>query len=162
MYNRIHQASKEAFGDSRGGKVSVSVGDVSKKASGANLHVGIVQSRINVTNGPTRFTPLRKSGEPVSAGFKHIYEGHFNRPLANSRSIFLVTPERLKQILQSKKVVSSKVTEIPGGQYKRVVDTGEIVGNTALKYGGKPTSYIEIYTDRAGNLITAYPVPKLK
>ncbi|UAC49336.1 hypothetical protein K6959_05640 [Bacillus aquiflavi] len=30
MYNRIHQASKEAFGDSRGGKVSVSVGGSGK------------------------------------------------------------------------------------------------------------------------------------
>jgi len=35
LYNRIHQASKEAFVDSRGGKVSGGVGDVSKKASGA-------------------------------------------------------------------------------------------------------------------------------
>ncbi|MBA4538805.1 hypothetical protein H1Z61_17155 [Bacillus aquiflavi] len=30
LYNRIHQASKEAFGDSRGGKVSVGSGGTSK------------------------------------------------------------------------------------------------------------------------------------
>jgi hypothetical protein len=135
----------------------------SKKASGAdvpNPDIGVVQSRINVANGQTRFTPLRKSGEPVSAGFDHVFEGHFDRPLANSRSIFSTSADNLKQILQSPDVVKSPVIEIPGGQYKRIVDTGEIIGNTALKHGGKPTSWIEIYTDKAGNLITTYPIPK--
>ncbi|MCN72845.1 hypothetical protein CCE97_14885, partial [Listeria monocytogenes] len=134
-----------------------------KKASGAkvpNSDFGVVQSRINVANGQTRFTPLRKSGEPVSAGFDHVFEGHFDRPLANSRSIFSTSSDNLKQILQSPNVVKSPVIEIPGGQYKRIVDTGEIIGNTALKHGGNPTSWIEIYTDRAGNLITTYPIPK--
>ena len=132
-----------------------------KKASGANVpnpDIGVVQSRINVANGQTRFTPLRKSGEPVSAGFDHVFEGHFDRPLANSRSIFSTSADNLKQILQSPNVVKSPVIEIPGGQYKRIVDTGEIIGNTALKHGGKPTSWIEIYTDKAGNLITTYPI----
>lgn len=134
-----------------------------KKASGAkvtNPDIGVVQSRVNVANGQTRFTPLRKSGEPVSAGFDHVFEGHFDRPLANSRSIFSTSADNLKQILQSPNVVKSPVIDIPGGQYKRIVDTGEIIGNTALKHGGKPTSWIEIYTDKAGNLITTYPIPK--
>ena len=129
-----------------------------KKVSGADI--GVVQTRINAANGQTRFTPLRKSGEPVSAGFDHVFEGHFDRPLANSRSIFSTSSENLKQILKSPNVVKSPVIEIPGGQYKRIVDTGEIIGNTALKHGGKPTSWIEIYTDKAGNLITTYPIPK--
>lgn len=139
------------------------VDDIAIKASGTNvpnLDIGVVQSRINVANGQTRFTLLRKSGEPVSAGFDHVFEGHFDRPLANSRSIFSTSADNLKQILQSPNVVKAPVIEIAGGQYKRIVDTGEIIGKTALKHGGKPTSWIEIYTDKAGNLITTFPIPK--
>ena len=77
---------------------------------------GRVQSRINIANGQTRFTPLRESGEPVSAGFEHVLEQHFDRPLANSRSIFSITPDELKTILQTDSVVHSSVLAIPGGQ----------------------------------------------
>ena len=115
----------------------------------------IVQSRINVANGKTRFTP----GQPVSAGFDHVLDQHFNRPLANSRSIFSIEPDRLKNILQSQNSVSAPVTAIPGGQYVRVIDTGEVVGNTALKFGGNETTWIQVFTDQSGNLITTYPIP---
>ncbi|MDN4068384.1 hypothetical protein QYF50_10830 [Paenibacillus vini] len=121
--------------------------------------LGTVQSRINIANGRTRFTPLRDTGEPVSAGFDHILEGHFNRPLANSRSIFSIAPDKLKEILQSSDVVKSTVTDIGGGQFTRTVNVGEVVGNSALKYGGGETTWIKIFTDKAGNLITTYPVP---
>ncbi|MBC1611766.1 hypothetical protein HB937_00200 [Listeria welshimeri] len=135
-----------------------------KKAGGGNVpnpDIGVVQSRVNVANGRTRFTPTRPSTrKSVSAGFEHVLDGHFNRPIANSRSVFSVTADKLKQILQSQNVVKATVVEMGGGQYKRIVDTGEIVGNTALKYGGTPTTWIEVITDRAGNLITTYPVPK--
>ncbi|MBF2561517.1 LXG domain-containing protein [Listeria welshimeri] len=135
-----------------------------KKAGGGivpNPDIGVVQSRVNVANGRTRFTPTRPSTrKSVSAGFEHVLDGHFNRPIANSRSVFSVTADKLKQILQSQNVVKATVVEMGGGQYKRIVDTGEIVGNTALKYGGTPTTWIEVITDRAGNLITTYPVPK--
>lgn len=118
----------------------------------------LVQSRINIANGKTRFTPLRLSGKPVSAGWKHVEDGHFNRPLANSRSIFTQSPEEIKQILQRKDVVSSPVVALQGGQYRRTVNVGEVVGKTTLKDGGVDTTWIDIYTDRAGNLITTYPV----
>ncbi|MBC1620327.1 hypothetical protein HB955_10435 [Listeria welshimeri] len=135
-----------------------------KKTGGGivpNPDIGVVQSRVNVANGRTRFTPTRPSTrKSVSAGFEHVLDGHFNRPIANSRSVFSVTADKLKQILQSQNVVKATVVEMGGGQYKRIVDTGEIVGNTALKYGGTPTTWIEVITDRAGNLITTYPVPK--
>ncbi|MBC1465395.1 hypothetical protein HB766_02850 [Listeria welshimeri] len=135
-----------------------------KKAGGGNVpnpDIGVVQSRVNVANGRTRFTPTRPSTrKSVSAGFEHVLDGHFNRPIANSRSVFSVTADKLKQILQSQNVVKATVVEMGGGQYKRIVDTGEIVGNTALKYGGTPTTWIEVITDRARNLITTYPVPK--
>lgn len=45
--------------------------------------------------------------------------------------------------------------------YVRNVDTGSIVGKTALKYGGNDTSWIRIFTDRAGNLITTFPIPEI-
>lgn len=89
----------------------------------------------------------------------HVIDQHFNRPLANSRSIFSTSVEHLKEILQRKDVISSPLTDMGGGQYKRIVDTGEIIGNTALKYGGNETSWIEIITDVKGNIITTYPVP---
>lgn len=120
---------------------------------------GRVQSRINVANGQTRFTPLRASGEPVSAGFNHVLNQHFNRPLANSRSVFSITPDELKIILQSDVVVNSPVEAISNGQYIRIVNTRQIIGNTALKYGGGETTWIKVFTDEAGNLITAFPVP---
>ena len=46
------------------------------------------------------------------------------------------------------------------GQFVRTVDTGQIKGNTALKYGGGPTSWIKVFTDKAGNIITTYPIPE--
>ncbi|WP_155973372.1 hypothetical protein [Paenibacillus sp. Leaf72] len=127
---------------------------------GTSNTLGVVQSRINVAAGRTRFTPLRpKTGEPVSAGWDHVVEGHFNVPLANSRSVFSLSPNEVKTILQSPTVVKSPVTAIPGGQYVRVVNVGKVVGHTALKFGGKETTWIKIFTDKAGNLISTYPVP---
>jgi len=71
---------------------------------------GCVQSRINVANGRTKTTPLRANGEPVSAGFEHVIDGHFDLPVANNRSVFNITPADLKTVLQSNKVVSSPET----------------------------------------------------
>ena len=120
---------------------------------------GIVQSRINVAKGQTRFTPLRPStGKPVSDGFNHVIEGHFYKPVTNNRSIFTVTEDNLKTILQSKQVVSSPVTAIEGGQYVRTVNVCYNIGVTTLKQGGVTTSFMQVITDKAGNLITAYPV----
>jgi len=49
---------------------------------------------------------------------------------------------------------------VTGGQYVRTVDTGKVIANTSLNHGGQSTSWIQVYTDRKGNLITTYPVPK--
>lgn len=64
----------------------------------------------------------------------------------------------LKQILQRKDVVKAPVVALHGGQYRRIVDVGEVIGQTSLKHGGVDTSWIAIYTDSHGNLISAYPV----
>jgi len=85
---------------------------------------------------------------------------HFNRPLANSRSIFSITPDELKRILQSSQVVHSPVSPVGNGMFVRNADAGQIIGNTALKFGGNETSWIRIFTDKAGNIITAFSIPE--
>jgi hypothetical protein len=119
---------------------------------------GRIQSRINIANGRTATTPLRDNGNPVSAGFDHVLEGHFDVPISNSRSVFSVTPDELKSILQSEKVLTSSVTALGDGQFVRTVDVGRVIGTTSLKEGGAATSILKVFTDRAGNLITTFPV----
>ncbi|MBA2663650.1 MAG: RHS repeat-associated core domain-containing protein, partial [Bradymonadaceae bacterium] len=118
---------------------------------------GVAQSRINLAKGKTRFTPLRKSGEPHSAGWNHVVEGHFNREISQSMSVFTVSQGELKTILQSKHVVKSPVHAGDAGQWVRIVDVGTPIGTSALKRGGESTSVIKVFTDDHGNLITAYP-----
>ena len=117
-----------------------------------------VQSRVNIANGRTETTPLRDNGNPVSAGFDHVIDGHFNREISNSRSVFTIAPDELKGILQSSSVVKSPVVALPDGQFVRTVDVGRAIGTTTLKDGGVPTSVIKVFTDKAGNLITTFPV----
>ncbi|XKV51163.1 DUF637 domain-containing protein [Pseudomonas sp. nanlin1] len=117
-----------------------------------------VQSRVNIANGRTETTPLRDNGNPVSAGFDHVIDGHFNREISNSRSVFTIAPDELKGILQSSSVVKSPVAALPDGQFVRTVDVGRAIGTTTLKDGGAPTSVIKVFTDKAGNLITTFPV----
>nr|WP_328803393.1 hemagglutinin repeat-containing protein [Pseudomonas triticifolii] len=119
---------------------------------------GRVQSRVNIANGRTETTPLRDNGNPVSAGFDHVIDGHFNREISNSRSVFTIAPDELKGILQSSSVVKSPVVALPDGQFVRTVDVGRAIGTTTLKDGGIPTSVIKVFTDKAGNLITTFPV----
>ncbi|MDE6759822.1 MAG: RHS repeat-associated core domain-containing protein [Lachnospiraceae bacterium] len=117
-------------------------------------------TRINLAKGRTRFTPTRANGNPVSAGMEHVEKGHFNRPVGNSRSVFSISIDELKAILQRKDIINCAVSDMGGGQYVRIVNTHRVVGNTALKYGGEETTWIEIITDVKGNIITTYPVPE--
>ncbi|WP_133177605.1 hypothetical protein [Chitinophaga parva] len=129
-----------------------------------NVNVpGRVQSRINVANGRTRTTPLREpTGNPVSAGWEHVLDQHFDRPVAQSRSVFTIEPGELLDILKRQDVAASPATPISNGQYVRTVNVGENVGTSALKQGGVATSWMQIITDNAGNLITVYPVAPKK
>lgn len=54
--------------------------------------------------------------------------------------------------MQSAAVVSSPVNALGDGKFVRVVDVGRTIGTITLKEGGAPTSFIKIFTDRAGNL----------
>jgi hypothetical protein len=124
------------------------------------VHNNCVDTRINIANDRTASTPLRPAtGTQVSAGFNHVLQQHFNVQPAKSRSVFTISPDDLKKILQSKQVVSSPVKAIGGGQFVRIVNVNQVVGITALKHGGNPTSTIQVFTDIKGNLITTYPVP---
>ncbi len=124
-----------------------------------------VQSRINLAKGPTRFTPQRKSGYPVSAGLDHVIKGHFGGNNAhNAQSQFTLTVDSLKNLLQSPKVVNTPVQAIqlyPGGptMWMREVDVGYTIGTTRLSEGGLSTRRLRVFTDDAGNLITTFPIP---
>ena len=136
-----------------------SVGGAAKGTSEAAIQIpGRVQSRINIANERTATTPLRENSNPVSAGFDHVLKGHFDVKVSNSRSVFTVSPNELKGILQSGTVVKSPVSAMPDGQFVRTVDVGRVIGTTTLKDGGVSTSVMKIFTDKAGNLITAFPV----
>lgn len=134
------------------------VNKVQDAAKAATKIPPTVQNRINIANDATRSTPLRNTGESVSAGFNHVLDGHFNRPIANNRSVFTINPNELKSILMSKNTVGSPVTSIPGGQFTRIVDTGQIIGNASINQGGQATRFIKVFTDSKGNLITVYPI----
>ena len=117
-----------------------------------------VATRVNIVDKATNFTPLRDSGSPVSSGFKHIVDGHFNQPLGKNRSVFTISTQDLKSILGNASITKVPVTAMVGGQYTRTVNTRKVIGNTTLNEGGKPTTYMKIFTDYQGNLITAFPV----
>lgn len=124
---------------------------------GTVLTAGRVTTRINVANGTTRFTPLRLSGAPVSAGWRHVLGGHFDRAASLNRSVFTIAPGELRGLLQSPDVVRAPVTVL-GDQFIRTVDVGFEIGISSLKNGGGPTSVLRVFTDEAGNLITAFPL----
>jgi hypothetical protein len=126
---------------------------------GVLVHNAAYQTRINLAQGQTRSTPLRPStGNPVSAGWEHVLNDHFNRGIGNNRSVFTIQPDELKSILQSQPVVQSPARSLGDGHYESIVDVGQNVGISSLKDGGQPTSIIKILSDVKGNLITAYPV----
>ena len=141
---KAHKAKKaydtaKSANDVKGMKSAIQEGvDVLKAEGRAEVVSGrSVASRINIANGRTAYTPLRSNGHPVSAGFDHVLEGHFNSPLANNRSVFSITPDELKRILSDKHTISSPVRQLDGGQFERVVNTGRIVGKASLNQGGR-------------------------
>ncbi|WP_404589997.1 hypothetical protein [Enterococcus sp. UD-01] len=110
-----------------------------EKASGADVSkpkVGVVQSRINVAENPTRFSPSKNAGQ------------------------FTIPETDLKNILQSKSIINTPVKQTESGGFERIVDVGRNAGTVKPSLGGKPTTWIKIITDKAGNIITNYPIPK--
>ena len=129
-----------------------------KTSKGGTGSLGIVESRINIANGSTRFSPSNK------AGLEHVLDRHFN--LGKNAGQFTISVDELKSILGNKDIIKSPVTVLEtSGQYSRTVNVGEVVGTikpSIPEVGGKPTTWMEIITDSKGNLITTYPCPAPK
>lgn len=134
------------------------VEETGKAIEGGVDSLGIVESRINIANGPTRFSPSNK------AGLEHVLDRHFN--LGKNAGQFTISVDELKTILGNKDVIKSPVKVLEtSGQYSRTVNVGEVVGTIKQSIpdvGGKTTTWIEIITDSKGNLITTYPCPAPK
>ncbi len=112
----------------------------------------------NTSCSPTQLVSLESDLSASTAYYRQLSDAN-NAALATAcAAVFSITLDELKTILQSPRVVASPVTALPGGQFVRTVDVGKIVGATNLTEGGLPTSVIKVFTDRAGNLITSYPV----
>ncbi|GMQ57591.1 hypothetical protein AN1V17_19860 [Vallitalea sediminicola] len=121
--------------------------------SNASKSVGITQSRINIANGSTRFSPSNK------AGLEHVIDRHFN-PGKNAGQ-FTISIDKFKSILGRKDIIQTPVSILEtSGQYSRIVNVGSEIGTIKPSLGGGTTSWMQIITDKAGNLITAYPIPK--
>ena len=151
-YQYVKDTGEKAFGSGER--------DVVKKDSRANVpkeNVGIVQSRINIANGPTRFSSSK------NASFEHVLDRHFD-PLKNAGN-FTISPEELKSILQAKETVKVPVQVMEqSGNYSRIINIGKEIGTikpSIPNVGGQGTNYMMVITDKGGNLVTAYPVPKL-
>ena len=132
------------------------LGGIVKEGSGATISShGFDTTRINVANGPTRFSPSN------NAGLKHVIDRHFS-PGKNAGQ-FNISVDELKKILGRKDVINTVGTiSEESGQYVRFVDVGKDIGTikpSIPDVGGQNTSWIAIYTDIKGNLITTYPVP---
>nr|WP_044235914.1 Ig-like domain-containing protein [Gimesia maris] len=117
--------------------------------------------QIKPANGQTRFTPLRDNGNPVAAGMDHVKARHFPGS-NNSQSKFTVSVDKLKEVLQSKIVRQAPLKQIGTGRqamWSRDVDVKQIMGRTRAADGANPTSWIRIFVDEAGNLISTFPIP---
>ncbi len=108
---------------------------------------GRVQSRIN----------LKVGDGSKGSGLKYALGKHGGTGPGN-KSQFSVSKSELKSLLQSKQVVSSKISiSTTSGNYIRVVDIGKQVGNYPVNSGGAATSHITVITDKAGNLVNTFP-----
>jgi hypothetical protein len=155
-----------------GGVLSVGIatkvaGELELAARAANTKLAFkiperVQSRINLASGETRYTPVNNAGNPVKAGWGHVILDHFGG--TNSQSQFTLSQSQVRSILQSELVVSAPIVEVKfiNGvpTYVRTVDALQPVGTVRQSQGGGVTTWITVQTDRAGNLIAAYPVPQ--
>ena len=125
------------------------------EGTGQATNAGFDTTRINIANGSTRLSPSN------NAGLEHVKGRHFS-PGKNAGQ-FSITVDELKDILGRKDVINTVGTiSQESGQYVRVVDVGQNIGTikpSIPEVGGQSTSWIAIYTDVKGNLITTYPVP---
>ena len=119
---------------------------VGKHSGGAwvhNANYGRIQSRINLQRDPT-----------AREGIDHVLAAHL-RP-GGRKSQFGMNADEIKQLLQSKSVVSSPVTPLDATRYVRRVDVGRTIG-WDMNNGNSPTQWLTVITNAKGNLLTALP-----
>ncbi len=119
------------------------------QATEAALQVpGRVQSRVNLRNG----------SQAEGAGWNHLTNEHYSA--VKNKSQFTVPQDELRQILQSKEVVSTPVTKVlpsaDGPRFVREVDVGKNIGTDKFN-NFSPTTKMSVLTDEAGNLVSAFP-----
>lgn len=117
-----------------------SLNDIIKWGSNSADNKGFDTTRINLANGPTRFSPSK------NAGMQHVLDRHFS-PGKNAGQ-FTITVEKLKSILSRKDIIKTPGTpSTVSGQYTRIVNVGEVVGTikpSIPEVGGKATTWITI------------------
>jgi hypothetical protein len=69
-------------------------------------------------------------------------------------------PRRNGTYMSAKNVYNTNVYLSDAFKFEDI-NVQQPIWNTSLNHGGRPTSWIKIHTDIAGNLVTAYPVPGL-
>ncbi len=104
--------------------------------------------RINIRNGD--------GGK--GSGLNYAWRRHGPTSTPQNKSIFSISKEELKQLLQRKDVIQSPAVKSPtSGNYIRQVDVGKVIGNIPIQKGGQSTSVLTIITDEAGNLVNTFP-----
>jgi RHS repeat-associated protein len=102
---------------------------------------GRVQSRINISN----------------KGFKHVTDRHMNPSKAASKSQFTLSQSKVRELLSAKSTIQAPARALDTGNFSRTITTNGKVGNLAGKFGGGATNTFSVVTDRAGNLLSAFP-----
>lgn len=101
---------------------------------------------------------LRNGDGSKGSGLNYAWRRHGPTSTPQNKSIFSISKEELKQLLQRKDVIQSRAVKRPtSGNYIRQVDVGEVIGNIPIQKGGQSTSVLTIITDQAGNLVNTFP-----
>ena len=80
--------------------------------------------------------------------------------MQSQKSNFIISQEKLTDILQNEKTVNTLAYREPSfGNYIRNVETGRNIGIDKYGNSGQPgtTSKLTVITDKKGNLVTTYP-----
>lgn len=119
-----------------------------EESKGSNVLEMRGDYRVNIRNG---------DGSKGS-GLNYAWRRHGPTSTPQNKSIFSISKEELKQLLQRKDVIQSPAVKSPtSGNYIRQVDVGKVIGNIPIQKGGQSTSVLTIITDEAGNLLNTFP-----
>lgn len=146
-------ATKLPFKDSSVGEIVASNPFIPKSAGGTNSMMDFLPEATRAKSGkPTERKP--SGGRRLESSDNEHYSS------VKNKSQFTVPQEELRQVLQSKEVVSTPVTRIlpsaDGPRYVCEVDLGRNIGTDKFNNFSNTTK-MTVLTDRAGNLVSAFP-----